>query len=67
MDLSGVARLSFEIGTLLEGKALVEEVAFHMGSRLERNAQAPDRPDNMAAHNYILGRNTAPHPRLVAE
>ena len=32
----GAARLSFEIGTLLDGKALVEDIAFHMGLRLER-------------------------------
>ena len=38
----GAARLSFEIGTLLNGKALVEDVAFDMGWRLERNAQALD-------------------------
>src|SRR5689334_8001161 len=38
-----------------------------MGLRLERNAQAPDRSDKMTAHNYILGRNSARHPRLVAE
>src|SRR3990170_3954272 len=63
----GAARLSFEIGTLLDGKALVKDVAFHMGLRLERNAQAPDRSDNVAAYNYILGRNTTRHLRLVAE
>ena len=56
-----MARLSFEIGTLLDGKTLVEDVAFHMGLPLERNTQAPDRSDNVAAHNYILGRNTARH------
>jgi hypothetical protein len=48
-------------------QGLVENVAFHMGLRLERNAQAPDRSDDTAAHNYILGRNTARHLRLVAE
>ena len=63
----GAARLPFEIGTLLDGKALVEDVAFHMGLRLERNAQAPDRSDYVAAHNYILGRNTTRHLRLVAK
>ena len=60
-------RLSFEIGTLLDGKALVEDVAFHVGLRLERNAQAPNGSDNVAAHNYILGRNTARHVTFVAE
>src|ERR1700674_5057209 len=63
----GAARLSFEIGTLLDGKALADDVAFHMALPLERNAQARDRPDNMPAHYYILGRDTAPHLRLVAE
>src|SRR6185312_16065616 len=63
----GPARLSFEIGTLLDGKALVEDVAFHMALPLERNTQARDRSYKMAAHNYILGRNSARHPRLVAE
>src|SRR5512146_216123 len=63
----GASRLSFEIGTLLDGKALVEDVAFDMGWRLERNAQAPDRSDDVAAHNGILGHDAAPHLRLVAE
>ena len=45
----------------------MEDVAFHMGLRLERDAQAPDRSDNVAAHNYILGGNTTRHLRLVAE
>src|SRR3990172_1133560 len=63
----GAARLSFEIGTLLDCKTLVDDVAFHMGLCLKRNAQAPDRSDNMAAHDYIFGRNTTRHLRLVAE
>ena len=68
MDCGSGATFLAKIGTLLDGKALVEDVAFHMRLRLkERNAQAPDRSDNVAAHNYILGRNTARHLRLVAE
>ena len=34
---------------------------------LQRNAQAADRSDNVAAHHYILGHNTTRHLRLVAE
>ena len=60
-------RRSFERGTLLDGKALVEDVAFHNGLPLERNTHAPNRSDNVAAHNHILGRNTTYHLRLVAE
>ena len=36
----GPARLSFEIGTLLDGKALVEDVAFHMALPLEAGEYA---------------------------
>ena len=35
----GAARLSFEVGARLNGKALVEDVAFDMRWPLERNAQ----------------------------
>jgi hypothetical protein len=63
----GAARLSFEISTLLDGKAVVENFAFHMRLRLERDTQALDRSDKMAAYNYILGRNTTRHLRIVAE
>lgn len=45
----------------------MEDVAFDMGWRLERNAQAPDRSDDVAAHDDILGHDAAPHLRLVAE
>ena len=45
----------------------MEDVAFNVGLRLERNAHAPDRSDNVAAHDYIVGRNTARHVRFVAE
>src|SRR5215831_19210490 len=51
----GAARLSFEIGSLLNGKALVEDVAFDMRWRLERNAQTLDRSDQAATHNNLLG------------
>src|SRR5262245_6485442 len=63
----GAVRRSFERGTLLDGKALVEDVAFHNGLPLERNADAPNRSHNVAAHNHIFGRNTTCHLRLVAE
>jgi hypothetical protein len=43
----------------------MEDVAFHMALRLQRNPVA--RPFKMTPHNYILGRNTAPYLRLVAE
>src|SRR5262249_3155244 len=63
----GAARLSFEIGALLNGKALVEDVAFDMRRSLKRNAQAFDRSDQVAAHNDVLGHDPAPHLRFVAE
>jgi hypothetical protein len=43
----GAARLSFEIGALLNGKTLVEDVTFDMRWRLECNAQTFDRSDQV--------------------
>src|SRR5262249_14484854 len=63
----GAARLSFEIGALLNGKALVVDVAFDARWPLKRNAQTFDRSDQAAAHNNLLGLDLAPHLRLVAE
>ena len=45
----------------------MEDVAFHMALRLQRNPVARNRPFKTTPHNYILGRNTAPYLRLVAE
>ena len=61
------ARLSFEIGALLDGEALMVDVALDMGLRLERHAQAPDRAEHAAAHHDILGEHAAGDLRLVAE
>src|SRR6476646_7506584 len=61
------ARLSFEICTLLDGEALMDNVAFHMGLRLERNAQAPDRAPHPSAHDDVFGDDAAHTLRCFAE
>ena len=63
----GAARLPLEIGALLDGEALMEDIALDMGLRLQRHAQAADRADDAAAHHDILGDHAAHHLRLVAE
>ena len=61
------ARLSFEICTLLYGEALMDNVAFDMGPRLERYAHPPDRADHPSAHDDVFGNEVAHNLRCVAE
>src|SRR5690606_3239429 len=61
------ARLPFEIGTLLDGQALMEDIALDMGLRLQRDAETPDRADHAAAHHHVFGDDAADDLRFVAE
>jgi len=45
----------------------MDNVAFDMGLRLERNAHAPDRADHPSAHDDVFGDDAAHNLCCVAE
>ncbi len=63
----GPARLTFEVGPLFDRQALVIDVTLDMGLGLKAYTKTPDRPQDLAADDDILGDDGAVDLCLVAQ
>src|SRR5688572_5064834 len=61
------AGLAFEIGPLLDGQLLMEDVAFELAAGLQQHALAAHRPHHGAAYDDLLGDDIAGDACIFAD
>ena len=61
------ARFALEHCALLDGQRLVIDIAFDLARRLQHDAAAVHRSDDVAAHDDFLTRNAACDGRALAD